>query len=417
MFRTLGETISVKSRSWIGPAAPRRTVLGIDIILLLSVFTLLVFGLLMVYSASWDDSIQVYGNPTTIFFRQLLFALSGLLVIGWMTMMDYHHWQKLALPAIAATLVLLAIVLAIGEVRNNAVRTLVGGSIQPSELAKLVAVIYLSAWMYSKREQLSSISFGLAPLAAILGIIGGLIFLQPDLSAVITIFFLGGVMFFFAGGEWKKIILLVIAAGVIGYLVVQFTPTGRERLAFYLAGWQDPTEGSYHIQRSLEAFVKGGWFGVGIGKSSTKMTGLPFPSTDSIFAVVGEETGAFGSIGLVVLYGLLLWRGLTIAIEAPDQFGRLLAGGLSLWIAWEAFVNMAVMLSLMPFAGNALPFLSAGGSNLWVSMAAVGILMNVSRQSEKSKQEKGRLFGAVVDLRRRDRGRRVSRPRRMAGTG
>jgi cell division protein FtsW len=147
------------------------------------------------------------------------------------------------------------------------------------------------------------------------------------------------------------------------------------------------------------------------------MTGLPFPSTDSIFAVVGEETGAFGSIGLVVLYGLLLWRGLTIAIEAPDQFGRLLAGGLSLWIAWEAFVNMAVMLSLMPFAGNALPFLSAGGSNLWVSMAAVGILMNVSRQSEKSKQEKGRLFGAVVDLRRRDRGRRVSRPRRMAGTG
>jgi hypothetical protein len=190
MFRTLGETISVKSRSWIGPAAPRRTVLGIDIILLLSVFTLLVFGLLMVYSASWDDSIQVYGNPTTIFFRQLLFALSGLLVIGWMTMMDYHHWQKLALPAIAATLVLLAIVLAIGEVRNNAVRTLVGGSIQPSELAKLVAVIYLSAWMYSKREQLSSISFGLAPLAAILGIIGGLIFLQPDLSAVITIFFL-----------------------------------------------------------------------------------------------------------------------------------------------------------------------------------------------------------------------------------
>ena len=138
------------------------------------------------------------------------------------------------------------------------------------------------------------------------------------------------------------------------------------------------------------------------------MTGLPVPPTDSIFAVVGEETGVFGAIALVGLYVTLLWRGLTISRRAPDEMGALLAAGLSLWIAWEAFVNMAVMVSLLPFAGNALPLISAGGSSMIVTMAAIGTLMNISRQSEKQKEENGRLFHAVVNLRGRDRRRSVS---------
>jgi cell division protein FtsW len=170
------------------------------------------------------------------------------------------------------------------------------------------------------------------------------------------------------------------------------------------------------VQRSLEAFVNGGWLGVGIGNARTKLTGLPVPPTDSIFAVVGEETGVLGATALVVLYLVLLWRGLGIARRAPDQLGTLLAAGLSLWIGMEALVNMAVMLNLLPFAGNALPFISAGGSNLVVSLAAIGILMNISRSSVRVKDNEGRSFVAVVDLRGRNRRRRVSRSRRAASS-
>jgi cell division protein FtsW len=252
------------------------------------------------------------------------------------------------------------------------------------------------------------------PLAAILGAVGGLIIVQPDLSAVITIFFLGGVLFFLAGADLKQIGLLIVVALLVGWLIVLVNRTGASRVAEYLNGLKDPTIASYHVRRSLEAFVNGRWFGVGIGNAQTKLTGLPVPPTDSIFAVVGEETGLFGAASLVIAYIVLLWRGLSISRRAPDTLGTLLAAGLVLWISMEAFVNMAVMLNLLPFAGNALPFISAGGSNLVVSLAAVGILMNISRLSVKKDEESGRLFSAVVDLRRRYGRRRVSRSRRTA---
>jgi cell division protein FtsW len=190
--------------------------------------------------------------------------------------------------------------------------------------------------------------------------------------------------------------------------------TGPARWQDFINGLKNPLNSSYHVTRSLESFAKGGVFGVGIGKSSAKLTGLPVPHTDSIFAVVGEETGLIGSAFLVTMYGLLLWRGLAIAKRAPDGLGRLMAAGLSFWLAIEAFINMAVMVGLMPFAGNALPFISAGGSNLLVSMAAIGILLNISRQSEKSVEQEERNFGEIVDLRGRDRRRREPRPRRTS---
>jgi cell division protein FtsW len=273
-------------------------------------------------------------------------------------------------------------------------------------------VIYLSVWLYSKRDQLLDVSFGLIPLAGILGLIGGLIFVQPDLSAVITIFFLGGMMFFLAGGDLKQIGFLVLLALLFGWVVVALNPTGSDRVASYLAGLRDPFSASYHVQRSIEAFVQGGWFGVGIGDSQTKLTGLPVPPTDSIFAVIGEETGVFGTTILVILYTVMLWRGLGIARRAPDGLGTLMAAGLCIWLATEALVNMAVMVGLLPFAGNALPFISAGGSNLVVSCMAVGILLNISRLSVQTQEEEVKTFSAVVNLRRWDRRRRVSRSRR-----
>jgi len=386
-----------------------------DVPLLFVVITLVIFGLLTLYSASYDYSLTWYDNPTTIFNRQVIWLGLGLVAALVLAFVDYHYWRKVAVPLLALSIIGLIGVLFVSEIRNGAARTLFGGSIQPSELAKIVTVIYLSVWLYAKREQLSDISFGLVPLAVILGVMGGLILIQPDLSAVLTIFFLGGVLFFLAGGELKQIGIIILVAALVGFLIVQMSATGEARVRDYLVGIEDPTQASYHVRRSLEAFVKGEWFGVGIGKAETKLTGLPVPPTDSIFAVVGEETGVMGAAGLVGLYTLLLWRGLTIARRAPDLMGSLLAAGLSLWIAFEAFINMAVMVNLLPFAGNALPFISAGGSNLVVSLAAIGILLNVSRLSEAQREDTGRLFHAVVDLRRGDRRRRVSRPGHTSG--
>lgn len=434
MFRTVGEQTAVRPgrrrldpadeglrggpRSGGGPrGAPRPTRLGVDVPLLLVVITLIIFGLLMLYSASYDYSLSWYGDPYRIFIRQLMWLALGTATAGFLVFMNYRYWNRLAVLAMGVTLLGLVAVFFFGEARNNALRALAGGSIQPSELAKLVTVIYLAVWLYAKREKLGDITFGLIPLAVILGLLGGLIFLQPDVSAVLTLLFLGGVMFFLAGGDLRQILILLVLALFVGLLVVQFSATGQTRVNEYLAGLKDPIQASYHVRRALEAFVKGGWLGAGIGRAETKLTGLPVPPTDSIFAVVGEETGVLGATALVVLYTLLLWRGLTIARRAPDDLGALLAAGLALWIVVEAYINMAVIVNLLPFAGNALPFVSAGGSNLVVSLAAIGIMLNVSRQAIHSDVENGRLFGAVIDLRRWDRRRRVPRPRRPAGPG
>jgi cell division protein FtsW len=221
---------------------------------------------------------------------------------------------------------------------------------------------------------------------------------------------LGGLLFFLGGGDLKQIVSLLIVAIIVGVIVVQISATGQERVGNYLSGIKDPTQASYHVRRSFEAIVKGGWFGVGIGRANTKLTGLPVPPTDSIFAVIAEELGLVGAAGTVLLYVLLIWRGLRIANKAPDLLGSLLASGLTFWIVMEATINMLVMVGLLPFAGNALPFISSGGSNLIASLMAIGILMNVSRQTElQAESDDWRNFGATADLRGRNRRRGLSR--------
>jgi cell division protein FtsW len=397
-------------------AAEKRGVmqLSIDVVLLLVVITLVIFGMIMVYSASYDFSLRNSGNSNFIFSRQMLWLALGLAGALFLTYLDYHYWRRLAVPAIIITIAMLIGVLLVNEIRNNAARTLYEGSIQPSELAKLIIVIYLAVWLYARKDQLSDLSFGLVPLGIILGVLGSLILLQPDLSAVVTVIFLGGLMFFLAGGDLRQIGLLLVLAVLVGFVAYKIYPTGKARIDDYILGLKDPTQGSYHVVRSFDAFVKGGWFGVGIGKGETKLTGLPVPHTDSIFAVVGEETGLVGSLAVVCLYSVFLWRGMAISRRAPDELGALLAAGLSIWIATEAFINMAVMVNILPFAGNALPLISAGGSNLTVTLAAVGVLLNISRLSRQRRDDNGKSFNAVVSLRGRNGGRRVSGARRTA---
>lgn len=391
--------------------------LSIDVPLLLIVISLLVFGLLMVYSSSWDFSRSMDQEPTYIILRQIRWLLFGAAFATVLALIDYRWLRKVLIPMMILTMGLLIAVLAISDVRLGAARSILGGSIQPSELAKVATIIYLAFWLASKQDKLNDISFGLIPMAGILGITGGLVLLQPDLSATVTIFLMGGLLFFLAGGEWKQIIFVFVAAVVLGYIVVRINPTGSVRLSSYLDGLRDPTQASYHVRRSLEAVVKGGWFGVGIGEADTKFTGLPVPPTDSIFAVIAQETGLVGASIVVIMYVLFLWRGLVIAKNAADHLGSLLAAGLTLWVVAEALINMAVIIGLLPFAGNALPFISYGGSNMTASLGAVGILMSISRVSNRRDTTEGRSFSAVVDLRGRDRGRRQSRSRRPSDIG
>jgi len=272
---------------------------GVDMPLLMSVVGLLVFGLIMLYSASFDFSFSEYGSPTYMFNRQLTWLALGIIAAFLLSIFDYHNWRKMVLMTMLGTIILLVIVLIVNEIRFGASRTLLNGSYQPSELAKLVSIIYLSVWLYAKRQFLHDITVGLIPLGVILGIIGGLIYRQPDLSAAATVLFLGGLLFFLAGADTKQIIFLLVLAIVMGAIVVQFSITGQDRMSSFLAGLQNPINASYHVQRSYEAVIKGGIFGVGLGQADTKLTGLPFAPTDSILAVVAEELGLFGATILI----------------------------------------------------------------------------------------------------------------------
>lgn len=391
--------------------------LGLDVPLLLAVISLMVFGLLMVYSASWGPSLEIGDDPAYFFTNQLRWAVLGSLGMVVISLIDYHRFQRLVVPMMVVTLGMLIAVLITGETRLNAQRALFGGSVQPSELAKLAIIVYLAFWLFSKRELINNIWFGLVPMGAIIGVTSGFILAQPDLSAVLTIVIMGGLMFFVAGVDWKQVLIIVVIAAAATWLLVTIMPTGKARLEPYLAGLRNPVDASYHVQRSLESIVRGGVFGVGIGRGATKFTGLPVAHTDSIFAVIAEETGLLGAAGVIGLYMIVLWRGLTIANRAPDLLGKLLAAGCTLWILLEATINMAVMVNLLPFAGNALPFISAGGSSLTMCLAAVGLIMNVARVSNRaSTQQQGRSFSAVVDMRRRNGRRSVSSPRRTASS-
>jgi len=387
--------------------------LPFDVPLLLTVVVLLIFGLLMVYSASWDFSLVMGEGPTYIFGRQILWVLLGLTIAVIASFIDYHLFQKILIPMWFGTLLLLFAVLIVNsQSGGRETRMLIGGSIQPSEMAKAVIIIYLSFWLHRRLDSINDIQIGLVPLVIILGVTFALIMLQPDLSAALTILILGVILFFLAGGDWKIILLVIVLILLVGLPLVYVYPTGRERITSYLTSLNNPLESSYHIQRSLEAVVKGGWFGVGIGQADTKFTGLPLAPTDSIYAVIVEETGIIGGALVVGLYIVLIWRGLVIAKNAPDQLGSILAYGLTIWIAIEALMNMAVIVGLLPFTGNALPLISAGGSSMVVILTALGIIMNISRKSAQHKTSERSPQGAVVDLRRRDGRGSVSRHQR-----
>jgi cell division protein FtsW len=340
---------------------------------------MLVLGLAMVYSASWDVSWRLHGDPGALFRRQLTNLGLGLAIVLIAAFFPLGWFRKLALPIIGFTVLTLLVVLVI-NVGTGPRRAILGSSVQPSEMAKLAIILYLAVWMESKQDRLSEWGYGFIPLMMIIGLIGGLILLQPDLSAVLTIAIVALTMFWLAGARLSQSILVASGSALVGYLLVRVTTTGRARWTDYLAGLVDIEEASYHVQHSLQAFFSGGLLGRGLGASREKFGLLPAPHTDSIYAVLGEELGLIGALVVLILFFLFLWRGFRIAQYAPDRLSTLLAGGITFWVGLEALINMSVLLGLLPFAGNALPFFSYGGSSLLASLAGVGLLLNVSRR-------------------------------------
>ena len=246
--------------------------------------------------------------------------------------------------------------------------------------------------------------------------VGALIMMQPDVSAAFTLVILGGILFFVAGGDLKQIAILVGVTILIGWAVVSLQPTARARVAEYQQGLSDPREAHPHVISSVEAFARGGLFGVGIDRSQTKTRNLPVPPTDSIFAVTAEETGLMGTTLIIILYVVITVRGMKIARQAPDMLGQLLATGVTFWIIFEALINMGMMVGLVPFAGNALPFVSLGGSSMLFSLTSIGILMNIHRQSKASREMEERKEYAPVGVRRSERRRDLSRSGRSSSS-
>lgn len=383
----------------------RRLLSRTDPWLLMIVAAMILLGLVMVYSASWDVSWRLHGDPNELFRRQLINLAYGMVVLVAALSFPIRWLRKLALPIIGICVLALLLVLIINT-GDGPRRAILGDSVQPSEMAKLGLIIYLAVWMESKGSRLSEWRYGFLPLMTIIGIVGGLILLQPDLSAVLTIAVVALTMFYLAGSRLSQTFSIAAGSAVIGYVLVRLTNTGRARWDDYLAGLVNVEAASYHVQHSLQAFFAGGLLGRGLGASREKFGLLPAPHTDSIFAVLGEELGLAGALFVLLMFLAFLRRGFKVATEADDRLASLLAGGVTFWIGVEAFVNMSVLLGMLPFAGNALPFFSFGGSSLLVTLAGVGLLLNVSRQS-KSKSKVA--YVSPTGIGRRDGRRRVSR--------
>jgi len=378
--------------------------LHMDSLLLVTTAALLSFGLLMLYSATLYVDIAFWH-------QQLKWVALGLLAMVAAMYFPYTLLQRLAVPIIFVTLVLLVIVLLFGQPLLGAQRSfeILGISVQPGVFARLATVIYIAAWLASKGEQLHQVRYGLFPFAIILGVLCGLVALQPDLSIAALLAATGLLMFFFAGGDPIQIFLsLLIGGSTFGLLAWQLTHA-RERLINYVVALKDPSQLSYHAQRSLMALAEGGITGVGVGRGLLKTGYLPFPHTDSIFAVIGEETGLIGVALVLGLFALFAYRGYRIALETTDPFGALLAFGVTTMIVLGALLNILVMTGLVPFAGTALPFFSYGGSEMLVTLTGVGVLLGVSRGRPKGD------WDAILDRSWRDWRARLSGSSRRTG--
>lgn len=376
----------------------------IDYPLMIAVGALVAIGLMMVYSTTFDWGYQEYGDPAHFLLLQLLWLALGLVALWGMMRINYTVLRRLSIPMMGLILLVLIGVLLIGSVVFRAQRTFFNGSVQPSEVAKLVVVIYIADWLSSKGEKIRAVGYGLIPFAVLIGSIAGLIVMQPDFGTAAVIVVVAGMMFFLAGADIRQLIVGGAISTATFLILFANSPHAQERIRTYVDSLNDPAQASYHVQQSIIALGSGGPFGVGLGESRQKFGYLPMPHTDSVFAIWGEETGLIGALIVIGLFAFIAYRGFLIAYRAQDAFGTLVATGITCWIVVQALINIAVMTGVLPVTGIPLPFISYGGSSLITTLAAVGLLQSIARGKPK-----GRTNSAYLDRRRRDGRSRLSR--------
>jgi cell division protein FtsW len=361
-----------------------------DIVLLAALCGLLCFGLVMVYSASTE---AVPGDPSYWFRRELLWVALGLAALFVTMRVPYSRWRRLSVYVMVGALVLLALVLVVGKQINGAQRWLAFGSFfsfQPSELAKLAFILYIADWLSRKGRQVGSFTYGLVPFALLTGLVLALVMLQNDLGTAVIIATFALAMFVTAGANYAQLLPMLFSGMLSLGFIILHTPFRMARLHAF----QDPlnclAQGSYQVCQGLIALGSGGVSGIGLGASRQKAGYLPNPWTDSIFAIVGEELGFLGCLLIVLLIVLFASRAIRVGRRAPDMYGILLATGITCWIATQALLNIGSVIAFIPFTGVPLPFVSFGGSSLVTTMAAVGLILNISRYSPLHSQRPAR---------------------------
>lgn len=358
---------------------------------------LLMFGMVMVFSASSGMSENRFGSPYLFFRRQLIWDAIGIVALLVTMRIDYHKWQKWALPMLVLSAVMLAAVLVVGPVVKGARRWIHLGPItfQPSEFAKLSLILWVSSFLDRHRSQVSQLKKGFLPPLIMMGVICVLMLKEPDLGTPLMLGSVCMMLLYMSGAQLRHMVGTALLASVPLYYQLFHVGYRQKRLMAFLDPWANAQGAGYQLTEALMAFGSGGLFGKGIGASQLKQIALPDPHTDFIFPVIGEELGFIGACGLVLLFVLWGWRGWQTVRRAPDLFGQLMAAGITCWVMLQATINMAVSMGLLPTKGLPMPFVSFGGSSVVITLVAVGILINISAQSYRE--------APVVERRKRSR--------------
>nr|WP_245745256.1 stage V sporulation protein E [Lentibacillus persicus] len=356
-----------------------------DLVLAAVILSLLVVGAVMVYSSSYVWAEYKYGDQFFYLKRQLLFCGVGLIGMLFFTVLPYNTWKKYSKLLLLACFLLLLIVLipGIGMERGGAQSWIGIGafSIQPSEFMKLGLIIYLSVYLSVNQKYITSFKNGFLPSLVLVFAAFGLIMLQPDLGTGVVLAATCMVMIFTAGARLSHFLGLAVI-GLIGFLfLIVSAPYRISRITAFINPWEDPLGDGFQIIQSLYAVGPGGLMGLGLGDSIQKYFYLPEPQNDFIFSIVAEELGFLGGTFVISLFALLFWRGIKVALEAPDVYGKFLALGIVSMLSIQVMINISVVIGLIPVTGITLPFLSYGGSSLTLTLCSAGILLNISRFS------------------------------------
>ena len=356
-----------------------------DLPLVVATLLLVAFGVVMVFSASSYSAEMNYGNKYFYMTKQIVGAVLGLASMVFFYFLDYHKLQKWKNVILIASIVLLALVFipGIGSSSNGATRwiRLPGFTIQPSEIAKFGFVVFVSAYLAKNYDIIKSF-WGIMPVLAVGGVICLLIMLEPNMSITMCVGITMLVLLFMGGASLKHFALMSVPLGALVPLLIIIEPYRLKRLTAFLNPWQNPKGEGYQLLQSLYSIGDGGWFGVGLFNSRQKYLFLPFSESDFIFSIICEELGLVGAVMTMLMFLIIIICGIKIAKTAKDRFGALLAGGITTIIATQVLINIAVVSGSIPPTGLPLPFISAGSTSLVVFMSAIGVVLNISKQSK-----------------------------------